>query len=46
MATVYTDRVPVWFWIVAGLGLVWNAIGAAFYLGHVGVLGGPFAPPP
>jgi hypothetical protein len=37
---------PAWYWIVAGLGLVWNAIGAAFYLGHVGLLGEPFAPPP
>jgi hypothetical protein len=46
MATTYENRVPAWFWVVAGLGLVWNAIGAAFYLGSVGVLGGPFAPPP
>lgn len=45
MATAYEDRVPMWFWIAAGVGLVWNAIGAAFYLGEVGVLGGPFAPP-
>jgi hypothetical protein len=35
-----------WFWLTAAVGLVWNAIGAAFYLGQVGVLGGPFAPPP
>lgn len=46
MATTYTDRVPAWFWIAAGLGLVWNLIGAAFYLGEVGVLSGPFTPPP
>src|SRR3954467_14813407 len=46
MATTYTDRVPTWFWIAAGLGLIWNAIGACFYLGDVGVLSGPFAPPP
>lgn len=46
MATSYSDRVPAWFWIAAGLGLVWNAIGACFYLGQVGAIGGPFAPPP
>jgi hypothetical protein len=37
---------PMSFLLVAALGLVWNAIGAAFYLGQVGVLGGPFVPPP
>lgn len=46
MATSYEGRVPTWYWIAAGLGLCWNAIGAAFYLGEVGVLSGPFSPPP
>ena len=46
MATTYSERVPVWFWLIAGLGLLWNLIGVASYLGHVGVLGGPFATPP
>ena len=32
--------------LTATIGLLWNLIGAAFYLGQVGVLGGPFAPPP
>ena len=45
MATTYTDRVPTWFWAAAGLGLVWNLIGVAFYLGSVGMLSA-FAPPP
>lgn len=45
MATSYSDRVPAWFWAAAGLGLLWNLVGAAYYLGSVGVLGGPFVPP-
>jgi hypothetical protein len=32
------------FWLIVTIGLVWNAIGAAFFLGQVGALGGPFAP--
>ena len=32
--------------MIAIVALLWNAVGAAFYLGQVGVLGGPFAPPP
>jgi hypothetical protein len=36
----------VGFRIIVVLALAWNAIGAAFYLGQVGVLGGPVAPPP
>lgn len=46
MATSFADRVPMWFWISAGLGLLWNLVGAAYYLGFVGVLGAPFTPPP
>ena len=34
------------FRLIVVIALVWNAIGAAFFLGQVGVLGGPFAPPP
>ena len=29
-----TTKPPTWFWIVAVLGLVWNAIGAFAYLGQ------------
>ncbi|NNM75903.1 hypothetical protein HJG53_03145 [Sphingomonas sp. ID1715] len=46
MATTYQDRAPAWFWLAAGIGLLWNLIGATFYLGHVGLLGASFAPPP
>ena len=46
MTHTYTGRIPFWFWLFAALALVWNLIGAAFYLGEVGLLGGPFAPPP
>jgi hypothetical protein len=34
------------FRVIVAIALVWNAIGAAFFLGQVGVLGGPFTPPP
>jgi magnesium-transporting ATPase (P-type) len=46
MATTYTDRVPAWFWLAAGLGLLWSLVGVCFYLGSVGILSGPFATPP
>lgn len=46
MTTTRTRDVPSWLRPVAAAGLVWNLIGAAFYLGQVGMLGGPFAPPP
>lgn len=45
MATTYSERLPGWFWAAAGLGLIWNFIGVAYYLGEVGVLSGPFTPP-
>ena len=45
MATAYGQKPPAWFWIVGVAGLLWNLIGAAYYLGDVGVLGGAFAPP-
>lgn len=28
-------KLPVWFWVVAGLALAWNLIGVAAYLGDV-----------
>ncbi len=31
-------RPPVWFWILAALGLLWELFGVATYLMHVGVL--------
>jgi hypothetical protein len=46
MATHYAEKPPVWFWAAGVLGLLWNLIGAAFYLGQRGILSGPFAPPP
>lgn len=45
MATTYRNDVPAWFWLAAGLGLLWNLIGVAFYLGSVGMLSA-MAPPP
>jgi hypothetical protein len=38
-------RPPAWLRIVGFVALLWNLIGVAFYLGSVGVLGGPFVPP-
>ena len=32
------SRPPTWFWIVAGLGLLWEAFGVFEYLLHVGVV--------
>jgi magnesium-transporting ATPase (P-type) len=46
MATTYKDGIPAWYWLAAGLGLLWSLVGVAFYLGSVGVLSGPFAVPP
>jgi hypothetical protein len=39
MATTYSERVPVWFWIVAGVALLWNLVGVYSYLAEVGVFG-------
>ena len=47
MTMTGSERRPAFgFWLVAALGLAWNAIGAAFFLGQVGVFGGAFAPLP
>lgn len=35
MATAYQDRVPGWFWAVAGLALVWEAFGCFAYVTQV-----------
>ena len=43
MASTLERRPPAWFRIVGVLALIWNLIGVCFYLGHVGVLGPPFA---
>ncbi len=39
MATTYAERVPMWFWIVSALALLWNLIGVYSYLAEVGVFG-------
>ncbi len=38
MNDIVGPRPPTWFWIVAILGLLWEAFGVATYLMHVGVL--------
>jgi hypothetical protein len=38
MNGIVGPRPPAWFWIVAVLGLLWEAFGVATYLMHVGVL--------
>lgn len=38
MSDIVGRRPPTWFWIVAVLGLLWEAFGVATYLMHVGVL--------
>ena len=38
MNDVIGARPPIWFWIVALLGLLWELFGVAQYLMHVGVL--------
>jgi hypothetical protein len=35
MATVQGERVPAWFWIVAGLALLWEAMGCYAYVTQV-----------
>ena len=46
MSNVIGARPPGWLRPVALVALLWNLIGVAFYLGHVGILGSPFVPPP
>ena len=38
MSDIVGRRPPAWFWVVAVLGLLWEAFGVATYLMHVGVL--------
>ena len=38
MSDVIGARPPAWFWVVAVLGLLWEAFGVAMYLMTVGVL--------
>ena len=45
MSNVIGARPPSWLRLVGLLAFLWNLLGIAFYLGHVGVLGGLFAPP-
>lgn len=35
MATTYENHVPVWFWIVSGLALLWEAMGCYAYVTEV-----------
>ncbi len=35
MSQTQTSSVPMWFWIVSGIALVWNAIGALQYFAFV-----------
>ena len=38
MATSFdTDRIPGWYWAVAGLALLWEAMGCFAYLNQVGM---------
>lgn len=32
MSEITTNKPPIWFWIVAAIGLVWNAMGVNAYL--------------
>jgi hypothetical protein len=34
MATTHAARVPGWFWLVAGLAVLWEAMGVASYVGQ------------
>ena len=38
MNDVTGARPPAWFWVLAVLGLLWEAFGVATYLMHVGVI--------
>ena len=38
MNDIVGRKPPAWFWVVAVLGLLWEAFGVATYLMHVGVL--------
>lgn len=38
MSDIVGRKPPAWFWVVAVLGLLWEAFGVATYLMHVGVV--------
>src|SRR5688572_31283665 len=38
MSDIVGRKPPAWFWVVAVLGLLWEAFGVATYLMHVDVL--------
>jgi hypothetical protein len=35
MTDAAKSRLPVWFWVVAGLGLAWNSFGAVQFMGSL-----------
>lgn len=35
MMELKSSKIPTWFWIVAGLALVWNLLGAFAYIGQM-----------
>ena len=35
MATTYENRVPMWFWVVSGVALLWEAMGCYAYVTQV-----------
>lgn len=41
MSDIVGSRPPAWFWILAGLGLLWELYGVSIYLMHVGMLPSP-----
>ena len=43
MATSYTDRVPGWYWVVAGLALLWELMGCYSYIAQVSMTADEFA---
>jgi hypothetical protein len=36
MTAIAATRTPIWFWIVAGLGLAWNIFGVVQFVGSLG----------
>jgi hypothetical protein len=43
MGNVIGARIPVWFRVLAVLGLLWNGLGVYMYLKKVGMFGDPLA---
>ena len=31
----YSDAPPMWFWVISGLGLVWNLAGVVAFIGQL-----------